>query len=172
MSRHAFNYTGFFAMRLGATSRFHHIVILLQLALFALFLAPSASFAGQVLIDSHNVIHTFNVEEARTDEQQKAGLMYREELADDAGMIFIEHPPRTISMWMKNTPISLDMIFIDTDNAITKIEKNTKPESLDEISSEVPVIAVLELKGGICDAKGIKVGDKVAYVAKDFPEHH
>ncbi|MGE0753548.1 MAG: DUF192 domain-containing protein [Alphaproteobacteria bacterium] len=101
----------------------------------------------------------FQVEIARTPEQQQHGLMFRENLADDAGMLFLFRKPDVISMWMMNTLIPLDMLFINRNGVIIHIAENTTPESSDIISSEKPALAVLEIKGGGAAAHGIAVGD-------------
>lgn len=77
------------------------------------------------------------------------------------GMIFIFESPRIINMWMKNTYIPLDMIFIDENNQIIKIEKNTTPHSLEIISSDKKAIKVLEINAGLSDKFDIKIGNKI-----------
>lgn len=76
-------------------------------------------------------------------------------------MIFIFESPRIINMWMKNTYIPLDMIFIDENNQIIKIEKNTTPHSLEIISSDKKAIKVLEINAGLSDKFDIKIGNKI-----------
>ena len=107
--------------------------------------------------------HIFAVEHAQTYQQKQQGLMHREHLDEMAGMIFIYQQPRLISMWMKNTLIPLDMIFIDEQGIIRTIRKNTVPHSLESISSEVPVVAVLEINGGMSEKLNINKGDRVSY---------
>ena len=105
-----------------------------------------------------------NVEVAATPEHWAQGLMYRTDLADDAGMIFVMgQPPRVISFWMKNTLIPLDMVFIGDDNLIKHIHKNAKPEDVTSISSVEPITSVLEVAGGRSDALGLKIGDKIIF---------
>ena len=106
---------------------------------------------------------SFQVEVARTDEEQARGLMFRESLAPDRGMIFPLKPPRFASFWMKNTLIPLDMIFIRADGTIARIEPETVPQSLDPVSSGEPVAAVLELAGGEAARQGIAEGDTVSW---------
>lgn len=105
--------------------------------------------------------HKFTVEVARTDEQQERGLMFRSELAPDAGMIFPMKPPRPASFWMRNTIIPLDMIFIRPDGTIARIAAETVPYSLPPVESGEPVSAVLEIAGGRSAELGIAEGDKV-----------
>lgn len=106
---------------------------------------------------------TFQVEVARTDQEKSVGLMFRNALADDAGMLFPYGPPQSITMWMRNTYIPLDMLFITADGTIARIEANTEPLSERIIDSGSPVSAVLELAGGAAARLGIKAGDKVKH---------
>ncbi|MFM5915532.1 MAG: DUF192 domain-containing protein [Chakrabartia godavariana] len=107
--------------------------------------------------------HSFKVEVARTENDQARGLMFRESLAPDAGMIFPMDPPRWASFWMKNTVIPLDMIFIRADGTIARIAAETVPYSLDPVDSGEPVAAVLEIAGGRAAALGIAEGDRVSW---------
>lgn len=106
---------------------------------------------------------TFQVELADTPEARRQGLMYREELPRDAGMLFDYQEPREVAMWMKNTVIPLDMLFIAKSGRIVRIKQNTKPFSLDIIRSGAPVQAVLELPAGTVSALGIEPGDQVIH---------
>lgn len=105
--------------------------------------------------------HVFNIEIADTHDKQQKGLMYRENIADDYGMLFVYTRVQETSMWMKNTPSPLDMLFIDNDGKILRIAENAKPFDERAISSHFPVRATLEIKGGQVAARGIKVGDIV-----------
>lgn len=107
--------------------------------------------------------HLFVVELALTDEQRARGLMFRESLADDAGMLFLYERDRPRSMWMKNTLIPLDMLFIDRRGRVIRIAERTTPLSERSISSGRPARAVLELAGGTAERLGIRVGDRVIY---------
>ena len=89
--------------------------------------------------------------------------MNRESVAPDRGMIFPYDPPQVASFWMKNTLIPLDMIFIGADGRIAHIGANTVPLSLDPVSSNGPVAAVLEIAGGRAAELGIQVGDRVEW---------
>lgn len=91
------------------------------------------------------------------------GLMYRNRLDPDRGMIFPFDPPRDASFWMRNTLIPLDMIFVRADGSIANIEANTVPYSEEPVTSAGPVAAVLELAGGRSAELGIKPGDKVKW---------
>lgn len=107
--------------------------------------------------------HKFRVEVARTPEQQERGLMFRQKLGPDEGMIFPMSPPRFASFWMKNTVIPLDIIFVRADGSIARIAAMTTPYSLDPVSSGEPVAAVLEIAGGRAAQLGIAEDDKVVW---------
>jgi uncharacterized membrane protein (UPF0127 family) len=107
--------------------------------------------------------HRFTVEVARSQEEQAQGLMNRQSLAPDRGMIFPMEPPRQASFWMKNTLIPLDIIFVRADGTIANIAENTVPLSLEPVVSVEPVAAVLELAGGRTAELGIKAGDRVRW---------
>ena len=102
----------------------------------------------------------FTVEIADTPELRVRGLMFRQRLPEDRGMLFDFVNPRPVSMWMKNTYISLDMLFIREDGTIAYIAENTVPKSLDMIGISEPVLAVLELAGGTARKHGIRAGDR------------
>lgn len=105
----------------------------------------------------------FQVEVARTQRQQAVGLMWRTHMAADHGMLFDMGEPRHITMWMKNTPLSLDMLFIRRDGTVLSIASHTTPFSTDRISSGVKVSAVLELLAGSAERLGIAPGDLVRH---------
>jgi uncharacterized protein len=105
--------------------------------------------------------YAVRVETADTPAKRELGLQYRRELADDQGMLFLFPAPSVLAFWMKNTPISLDMIFISSDLRIVGIVRETVPFSLEPLSAGVPSQYVLEIKGGLARAKGIDVGDRV-----------
>lgn len=113
--------------------------------------------------------HLFEVEVADTVETRRRGLMFRTELADRSGMLFDLETERPISMWMRHTGLSLDMVFICADGRITNIVKNTKPYSATLTPSEGPVLAVLELPAGSADRLGFAPGDQVLH--RLFPTH-
>ena len=108
-------------------------------------------------------VHVFSVEMATTEEEKTTGLMYRKELPDGKGMLFDFSPEQQVSMWMKNTYISLDMIFIRADGRILRIAENTEPLSTKIISSGGPAKAVLEVIAGTAQKYGIQPGDRVAH---------
>jgi uncharacterized protein len=108
-------------------------------------------------------VQVFSVEMATTDEEKTTGLMYRKELADGKGMLFDFSPEQQVSMWMKNTYISLDMIFIRADGRILRIAENTEPLSTKIIPSNGLAKAVLEVPAGTAQKYGIAAGDRVAH---------
>lgn len=106
----------------------------------------------------------FRVELAASGEAQMRGLMFRDRLGDEEGMLFPSVRPEPRSFWMKNTPLSLDIIFIGPDGRITNIAANTEPYSLKSIPSSGLASAVLELRAGRAAQLGIVPGDKVTWV--------
>jgi len=105
----------------------------------------------------------FDVWVADTPARGEQGLMYVRDLPPERGMIFPFAPPHVVSFWMKNTYIELDMLFIDQDGRVVKIIERAAPLKLDLLSSDVPVGAVLELRGGEAGLLGLKVGDRVSW---------
>ena len=114
-------------------------------------------------IATRNGVQVFSVEMATTEEEKTTGLMYRRELPDGKGMLFDFTPAQEVSMWMKNTFISLDMIFIRADGRILRIAENTEPQSTRIISSGGPAKGVLELIAGTARKYGLAPGDQVAH---------
>ena len=128
-------------------------------------LVPSAGAAEMHTLEivTKSGVQVFSVEVAKTDEERERGLMFRTSLPDGQGMLFDFSPEQNVSMWMKNTLIPLDMIFIRADGRILRIAENTKTQSEDIIPSGGPVRAVVELIGGTARKYGIAPGDKVSY---------
>jgi len=118
-----------------------------------------------LVIKTATAIHAFQVELAVTPDEQRTGLMYRRQMPADAGMLFLYDNGSRITMWMANTYIPLDMVFIGPDGRITHIVERTVPESTELIGSNGPARAVLELNGGTVSRLGIKVGDRVEHPA-------
>ena len=116
-----------------------------------------------LLIKTANGDVRFAVEVAQTPEELQKGLMHRTNLGFTNGMIFSIYPVRPTAMWMKNTKIPLDMLFIAPDATISMIKENAEPMSEELIISRDPVRAVLEINGGQAQRHGIKVGDKVSH---------
>ena len=107
--------------------------------------------------------HMFRVEVARTSIEQSRGLMFRTEMGPDEGMIFPMDPPRLASFWMRNTVISLDLLFIGSDNRVLNIAANARPYDEKPLTSNGLVKAVLELNGGRAAQLGIAPGDLVRW---------
>ncbi|WDQ98132.1 DUF192 domain-containing protein [Devosia sp. J2-20] len=103
--------------------------------------------------------HTFNVEVVDTPESRAKGLMFVQDLADDAGMLFDFKQEREVSFWMRNTFIPLDMIFVGADGVVKTIHVNARPQDPTSIPSNVPVQFVLEIPGGRSVELGLKPGD-------------
>jgi uncharacterized membrane protein (UPF0127 family) len=108
-------------------------------------------------------VQIFTVEMATTEQEKTTGLMYRKELPDGRGMLFDFSPEQPVTMWMKNTFIPLDMIFIRADGRILRIAENTEPQSEKIISSGGLAKGVLEVIAGTARKYGIAPGDRVAH---------
>ncbi|MBB4050740.1 hypothetical protein GGR20_000358 [Devosia subaequoris] len=117
----------------------------------------------RLVVQSESGDHAFTVEVVDTPETRAQGLMYRQELADDAGMLFDFQEERPVSFWMRNTFIPLDMLFIEADGTILNIHVNARPHDTTSIPSEGPVQFVLEIPGGRSDELGIAAGDTVEH---------
>ena len=107
--------------------------------------------------------HRFTVEVAETPGQMEQGLMFRRTMAPDAGMLFDYKAPTLATMWMRNTLIPLDMLFVDAQGRIVNIQERAVPQSLDVIAAAAPVRAVIELNGGTAARLGIAPGDRVQH---------
>ena len=105
--------------------------------------------------------HAFRVEVARTPQEQSRGLMFRTEMEADEGMLFPYQQPQMLSFWMRNTVLSLDLIFIGPDRRVINVAANAVPYSEESIPSDAPATAVLELTAGRAEALGIVPGSKV-----------
>ncbi len=116
------------------------------------FTTPKDTFISQI-----------DIEIADTDEKRELGLMYRNKMAENQGMLFIFPVEGQQSFWMHNTIISLDMIFVNASMEIVKIQKNTTPYSDQSYPSVKPAKYVIEVNAGYCDRHGIKEGDKIAW---------
>ena len=140
---------------------------MLRIALaFLLLLAPVSAPAksGEPLfIHTGKGRVTFSVEIANTPESRTIGLMHRRDMPADSGMLFDFIQSAPVSMWMKDTLIPLDMLFIRSDGIITNIAQRTVPRSTVPINSTGPVLGVLELNGGTCARLDIKPGDRIIH---------
>ena len=120
--------------------------------------------------DFRAILHTasgdypFTIEIADTPQEQQRGLMFRQELAPDAGMLFDYGTERKVSFWMQNTYIPLDMVFIAADGTAMYIHENAKPMDPTSIPSRFPVRFVLEIPGGRAAEIGLKAGDKIEHI--------
>lgn len=108
-------------------------------------------------------VDRFRVWIADTRAREMQGLMFVRDLPADEGMVFPMRPPQVAYFWMKNTYIPLDMLFIGTDGRIAKITASAKPFSLRTLSSDVPVEAVIEIRGGEAKKLGLAVGQRVSW---------
>ena len=112
-------------------------------------------------------MHNLKVYMAISPEQKRAGLMFVRSLPTNEGMLFVHPRPAELSMWMKNTYLPLDMLFVKANGEIANIAANTTPLSLDSIRSAEPVIAVLELNAGTAEQLKIFAGDRLLHPAFD-----
>jgi uncharacterized membrane protein (UPF0127 family) len=120
---------------------------------------------GELDIRTQGSSHRFRIWIADTASRQRQGLMFVRDLPADQGMLFVNEAPRPSYFWMKNTYIPLDMLFIDARGRIVAIFANTTPHSLDPVGPDVPVKAILELRGGEAARRGIRAGDRVLHAA-------
>ncbi len=152
------------ALRTAFTA-FAFILIALMPAVSPAQSQPAATGAGleALTIVSGGKRHAFQVEVMRTPDQRARGLMHRNYLPADRGMLFDFGSSEPVAMWMQNTYIPLDMLFIRADGTIARIAEQTEPLSTRTIPSGEPVLSVLEINGGISRQLGIKPGDKVEY---------
>jgi len=138
------------------------------LILFSIYAEAKESVLENFVINTSNgKAITYNVEVARTSIQMRRGLMFRDSMPENHGMLFIYLPERVATMWMKNTILPLDMLFINQNGEIITIAEDTAPFSLGTISSGGPVRAVLELNSGQVKKYGIAVGDKAMHAVFD-----
>ena len=146
------------------------VVLLVALATAADAQEPVAFDTAELTIETADGARRFDVELAVSAQQKSRGLMFRRELAPDAGMLFLYDRPTVVTMWMRNTWIPLDMLFIAADGRIAHIAARAVPRSDETISSRTRIRAVLELNGGTARRLGIAVGDRVVHPAFDNPD--
>ncbi len=115
------------------------------------------------IVSDNYKLHQFSVFLALSNEQRARGLMFVRSMPLDQGMLFIYPAPREVTMWMKNTHIPLDMLFINRDGTIHRIARNTTPFSESQIVSNGPVMGVLELNAGVAENLRIREGDRVLH---------
>ena len=169
-----FDFSPIYSRRLKAAAVFFGKLIFslkpfLLIALFAGFLGASATaraanFSPLVIDQAGGAEHVFQVELALTAKQRQQGLMYRTELADDKGMLFIFPNIEKRSFWMRNVPISLDIIFLRKNGSILNIVANAEPQTDTGRPSIGPAKAVLELAGGRAAELGLQTGDIVRHI--------
>ena len=143
-----------------------------MVSLFAAAGAAAASISFEeslVTIAAADDRFEFQVELALSPAQRSQGLMFREDLDEDRGMLFDFGEPQQATMWMRNTYVPLDMLFIDEHGRITQIAADVQPLSDAVIASREPVRAVLELRGGVSANLGIKPGDQVIHPLFEAP---
>jgi uncharacterized membrane protein (UPF0127 family) len=140
--------------------------LLVVLALLAAGLMMQSAYAMRLetlkLMTARGT-HVIDIEVTETPAEKAQGLMFRTRLADTAGMLFFYDTPQEITMWMRNTYIPLDMVFIRADGIVHRIEARTEPLSESIISSRGDVTACLELAGGAAERLGLKPGDRVEH---------
>src|SRR3977135_368749 len=138
------------------------VIAVVALCAFAGLNAQAASIQPLEIV-TKNGVQVFSVEMATTEEEKTTGLMYRKELPDGKGMLFDFSPEQQVSMWMKNTFISLDMIFIRADGRILRIAEHTEPQSRKITHSGGLAKGVLEVIAGTAQKYGIEPGDRVGH---------
>jgi uncharacterized protein len=156
------NFDGSVDPRRVRAGRWMVLAVAVALCAFAGVSARAAS-VQQLEIVTKNGVQVFSVEMATTEQEKETGLMYRKELPDGKGMLFDFSPEQQVSMWMKNTYIPLDMIFIRADGRILRIAENTEPLSTKIIPSGGPAKGVLEVIAGTAKKYGIEPGDRVGH---------
>ncbi|MDJ0613963.1 MAG: DUF192 domain-containing protein [Rhizobiaceae bacterium] len=117
----------------------------------------------ELVVETNAGKFTFSVEIADEDIERSTGLMFRTEMAPNHGMLFDFGKSEPIAMWMQNTVLSLDMIFIQADGIVLRVARNTTPFSRDIITSGGPVSHVLEVNAGIANQIGLKAGDRIIH---------
>jgi uncharacterized protein len=110
-------------------------------------------------------LHKIDVWIADNDVRRTRGLMFVQHLADDEGMLFVYPQSQPVGIWMKNTPLPLDILFVNANGRVHRVVENAKPQSLDTIPSDGPVLAVIELKGGSAARLNIRPGAQVIHPA-------
>ena len=132
--------------------------------IFNFFLISFYTFSNEKIdVNIYNKNITFNVEVAKTIEERRIGLMYRKKLLNNEGMLFIFPREKIIQLWMKNTYIPLDVIFISENKIIVDIKKNMEKLSETIVKSKVKSKYALEFNAGLINKLDIKIGDKVLF---------
>lgn len=139
------------------------LLVFLAMVIAPLASARAQSFEPLTIVTQAGQRHAFQVEVARNDADRAQGLMYRRSMPADRGMLFDFGRVEPVAMWMQNTYLSLDMLFIQADGTIARIAANAEPLSTRTIPSGEPVLAVLELNGGTAARLGLRAGDRVEH---------
>jgi uncharacterized membrane protein (UPF0127 family) len=145
-----------------------HVFLLVLIALMMVTAVPAGARAAEfrveaMVIETESGRHSFATEIADTDPARARGLMFRRHLPANHAMLFIWGAPVEAAMWMKNTFIPLDMLFVAGDGRVVHIAADTTPHSLAVITAGQPVRAVIELAGGTAARLGIKTGSRVRH---------
>lgn len=142
-----------------------------MLACRLILLALAATIAGcahdpSVLLSAPDGTRraAVRVELALTPARRELGLMYRNHMDEDAGMLFVFPAPSRLTFWMKNTEIPLDMIFADSSGIVVGIVANAEPYSERPVGPETPALYVLEVNGGFCARHGVRSGDRISFL--------
>jgi uncharacterized membrane protein (UPF0127 family) len=134
---------------------------------------PLSDFPRErIAVETHSVKrHLFDAWRAESPDAREQGLMFVEdrEMRRNQAMIFVYDPPEYVAMWMKNTLLPLDMLFVDAHGCIVTIKENAQPGSLATIESRLPVMLVVELKAGVVAEAGIRAGDRVVRIDANWP---
>ncbi len=149
-------------LKLDLTRRHLFAVAAFLYAALSWTAVPAADLSTLEIV-TKNGVHVFSIELAVNDADRQKGLMFRKELPEGQGMLFDFKQDQDVSMWMRNTYIPLDMLFINADGSIRRIAENTTPLSERTIPSGGPVRGVLEVIGGTAKKLGIAPGDRVAH---------
>ena len=142
-----------------------HILASLFLGFLALAAAAEDAFlrTETVAVETSSGVTEFIAEIADSGPLREKGLMFRRSLAPERAMLFDFGQPRMVAMWMKNTYVALDMVFIREDGTVAGVASETRPHSLDSIGVDEPVLGVLEVAAGTAARIGLKAGDKVRH---------
>jgi uncharacterized membrane protein (UPF0127 family) len=136
------------------------IFLIVSLLIYCCFTTKATASESQLSISNKL---SLNIKIADNDSARMKGLMFVKNLPENEGMLFIMEDEAQVNMWMKNTYIPLDMIFINSNKEIVSMAENTKPLSTEIISSKNKVKYVLEINGGLAKKSGLKIGDKINY---------
>ena len=117
----------------------------------------------QVIVTTDRGDMAFATEIATTDETRSRGLMFRRSMGEREAMLFHWHSPHVVTMWMRNTYIPLDMLFVTADGTVVHVEADTVPQSLEVLSADREVSAVLEIVGGMAAKLGIRPGSRLKH---------